>query len=125
MELSQIQIKNPAVGTADLSERAASLRDAAAAQANPDALRSVAQKFEGIFVHQILKQMQETVENASFDPEDNAGKQVHSMYCSFMADAVSQQGGLGMCEQIHEQLVRMNEASQHQPPAGTQLDEQA
>ena len=70
-------------------------------------LEAAAKNFEGIFVHQILKQMQETIENASFDPDDNAGKQVHSMYSSFIADAISQQGGLGMWQDIYEQMAQM------------------
>lgn len=88
-------------------------------------LEAAAKNFEGIFVQQILKQMQETIENASFDPDDNAGKQVHSMYTTFMADAISQQGGFGMWEQIYDQLVQ-TEGLQHEAAAQrSQLDESA
>lgn len=88
-------------------------------------LKATAKHFEGIFIHQILKQMQETIENASFDPEDNAGKQVHSMYSTFMADAISQQGGFGMWEQIYEQLVQTEGLDPETSSLKAQLDESA
>jgi flagellar protein FlgJ len=88
-------------------------------------LRAAAKHFEGIFIHQILKQMQETIENASFDPEDNAGKQVHSMYSTFMADAISQQGGFGMWEQIYDQLLQSQDLGQELESQSGQFDKKA
>ena len=88
-------------------------------------LEAAAKNFEGIFVHQILKQMQETIENASFDPDDNAGKQVHSMYSTFMADAIAQQGGFGMWEQIYDQLLQSERLGKEPVSQTLQLDEKA
>ena len=68
-------------------------------------LKTVAKGFESIFVKQILKQMQETIKNASFDPDDSSNEQVHSLYCTFLADSVSQNGGFGLWEKIYEQMA--------------------
>ena len=68
-------------------------------------LKTVAKGFESIFVKQILKQMQETIKNASFDPDDSSNEQVHSLYCTFLADSVSQNGGFGLWETIYEQMA--------------------
>jgi len=125
MDILQLLSTHPMAQAGNLAEHtvSAQLQNAAdASKADLDELRNVAQKFEGIFVQQILKQMQETIENASFDPEDGAGKQVHGMYCTFMADAISQQGGFGMWEQIYEQLVQMKEGGEGHQAALTQLD---
>ena len=68
-------------------------------------LKMVAKGFESIFVKQILKQMQETIKNASFDPDDSSNEQVHSLYCTFLADSVSQKGGFGLWKKIYEQMA--------------------
>ena len=126
MELSHLLANHPMAQSAELAERTAfaQVKEASTlSKTDLEQLENVAKKFEGIFVQQVMKQMQETIENASFDPEDNAGKQVHGMYCTFMADAVSEQGGFGMWKQIYHQLVQMKEASVDAQAAVSQLDE--
>lgn len=71
-------------------------------------LQAAAKQFEGIFLQQILKQMQETMQEASFDPEDSSNGQVDALYCTFLTDAVSQQGGVGLWEKIYDQMKQMS-----------------
>lgn len=90
-----------------------------------DELKDAAKSFEAVFVKQILKQMQETIENASFDPEDTSNQQVHGMYCTFLSDMIAQKGGFGLWEKIYDQMVSMEKGSvlgQQQMPVGS-LDE--
>ena len=73
--------------------------------AEAEQLKEVAKGFESIFINQILKQMQETIKNASFDPDDSSNEQVHGLYCTFLSDSVSQSGGFGLWETIYEQMA--------------------
>ena len=73
--------------------------------AEAEQLKEVAKGFESIFINQILKQMQDTIKNASFDPDDSSNEQVHGLYCTFLADSVSQSGGFGLWEKIYEQMA--------------------
>lgn len=84
--------------------REAQLRQAVQSCDKDEQLKAAARQFEAVFVNQILKQMQETIQESSFDPEDSSNQQVHGMYCTFMADAVSERGGFGLWETIYEQL---------------------
>ena len=87
-------------------------------------LRSAAQQFETVFLHQILKQMKESVDYASLDEEDESGEQIQSMYWSFMADHLGQQGGLGFWKTIYNDLAAAQGIDPVRYPAqGPGLDE--
>ncbi len=86
-------------------------------------LKMVAKGFESIFINQILKQMQETIKNASFDPDDSSNEQVHSLYCTFLADSVSQSGGFGLWEKIYEQMADAAGLDSGSQTAANQLDQ--
>ena len=86
-------------------------------------LKTVAKGFESIFINQILKQMQETIKNASFDPDDSSNEQVHSLYCTFLADSVSQSGGFGLWEKIYEQMADAAGLNSAPQTAVRQLDQ--
>jgi Rod binding domain-containing protein len=89
-------------------------------------LRSTAQQFETIFLHQILKQMKETVDYGSLDEEDESGEQFQSLYWSFMADNIGSQGGLGFWKTIYNDLATAQGIDPRRFPAeGGQLDERA
>ena len=89
-------------------------------------LRSTAQQFETIFLHQILKQMKESVDYGSFDEEDKSGEQIQSLYWSFMADNIGSQGGLGFWKTIYNDLATAQGIDPRQFPAeGGQLDQRA
>ena len=86
-------------------------------------LKTVAKGFESIFINQILKQMQETIKNSSFDPDDSSNEQVHSLYCTFLADSVSQNGGFGLWEKIYEQMADAAGLDSGSQTAMSQLDQ--
>ncbi|MCD6175886.1 MAG: rod-binding protein [Planctomycetes bacterium] len=86
-------------------------------------LKTVAKGFESIFINQILKQMQETIKNSSFDPDDSSNEQVHSLYCTFLADSVSQNGGFGLWEKIYEQMADAAGLNSGQQTVTNQLDQ--
>lgn len=108
MDIAQL-LSQPVSSGLDAVEaaRESQRRQAAGAVGKNEELKAVAQQFEGIFIQQILKQMQETIQESSFDPEDSSNDQVHSLYCTFLTDAVSERGGLGLWETIYEQMSRM------------------
>jgi Rod binding domain-containing protein len=90
------------------------LQSEAAGAGKPDELKKLedtAKKFEGIFIHQIFKQMKEMTDSAQAEEseeeesDDKSGEQIEDMYCSFMADAVAREGGLGLWKQVYEQLL--------------------
>lgn len=87
-------------------------------------LKSVAQQFETVLLHQVVKQMKETVDYSSLDEEDESGEQINSMYWSFMADAVGQQGGFGLYKAIYQDLATSHGIDVRRFPAdGPALDE--
>jgi Rod binding domain-containing protein len=89
-------------------------------------LRQTARQFETVFLHQILKQMKESVDYASLDEEDESGEQIQSMYWSFMADSVGQQGGLGFWKAIYEDMATAQGIDTRRYPADEcHLDERA
>jgi len=96
-----------------------------AVAAEAEQLKEVAKGFESIFIKQVLKQMQETIKNASFDPDDSSNEQVHGLYCTFLADSVSQSGGFGLWETIYEQMADAAGLNSGSQPAMSQLDRKA
>jgi Rod binding domain-containing protein len=74
--------------------------------------KKVAQDFESIFIHQLLETMKATIPDE--ESEDVAAGQVKSMYWSFMADAISDQGGLGLWKDIYKSMPKDTDASNAQ-----------
>jgi Rod binding domain-containing protein len=73
----------------------------------PQKLEEVARQFEGIFLHQILKQMQSATASLEDESEDPAGEQIKSMYWDFWAETLTQRGGVGLWKSLYRQLSRM------------------
>lgn len=127
MDITEALLTKPVVSMPERASRPA--------PANPDGgeqgqtaeqLRAAARQFETIFLHQILKQMKDSVDYASLDEEDESGEQIQSMYWSFMADSVGQQGGLGFWKAVYEDLASAEGIDTRRYPAdGRPLDEHA
>ncbi len=121
MEISKLLL-NQAVPTPALRSGDPKAADETAKTA--EQLRAAARQFETIFLHQILKQMKETVDYGSLDEEDESGEQFQSLYWSFMADNIGSQGGLGFWKTIYNDLATAQGIDPRQFPAeGGQLDE--
>ncbi|MHC5100343.1 MAG: hypothetical protein ACYSOG_00730 [Planctomycetota bacterium] len=63
------------------------------------------------------------IKNASFDPDDSSNEQVHSLYCTFLADSVSQSGGFGLWETIYEQMADTAGLNSGSQAVANQLDQ--
>jgi len=83
-------------------------------------IENVAKKFEGMLLHEMFKQVKEGLDalNEADDEEegdsDTCGEQYQSLYWSQLADAVSDQGGVGFWKtiygQIHQQVDKVESA---------------
>lgn len=90
-------------------------------------LEDISKKFEGLLLHQMFKQAQQTTDQISDDDgedeessKDAGTEQYQSLFWTEMADVVSQQGGIGLWKTMNRQL--QERASQLNGPAG-KLDE--
>jgi Rod binding domain-containing protein len=64
--------------------------------------KQVARDFESILIHQLLSTMKDTIPES--DLEDSSSGQIKGMYWSFMSQAVSDQGGMGLWKGIYESM---------------------
>ena len=86
--------------------------------------KKVAKDFESILIHQMLNVMKSSIpESEDIDP---SSKQIKSMYWSYMADALSEQGGFGLWEQIYQDMSDSSGVSDMGAEVvGNKLDESA
>ncbi len=68
-----------------------------------------AKDFESLFLHEILKQMQDSIPDSELF-EDSTSGQIDSMFVSFLSQGLSEGGGLGLWRQIYEQMPDGSEA---------------
>jgi|GEM_PF-547507 Rod binding domain-containing protein len=90
-------------------------------------LEDVSKKFEGLLLHQMFKQAQQTTDQISDDngedeesSKDAGTEQYQSLFWTEMADVVSEQGGLGLWKTMYRQF--QDRASELNVPSG-KLDE--
>ena len=84
--------------------------------------KQVARDFESIFIHQLLDKMKDTIPEE--ESEDGASGQIKNMYWSFMAQAVSDKGGLGMWKNIYNNMLKDTDVS-HANQITEKLNEKA
>lgn len=108
MDVSELSLNQPSfIGANDLMS--SGMRTGEAQIDHEDEkLKKVAKDFESVFIHKLLDTMKDTIPES--DLEDSSSKQIKSMYWSFLAQAVADQGGLGLWEQIYEQMPKPNAA---------------
>jgi len=100
MDITELLL-NQAVagGHTGKSAEAGGLRNGADIDFADEKRKKVATDFESVFIHEILKQMEETIPDS--DTADQSSKQVKSMYWSHMAQAIADEGGLGFWKEIY------------------------
>jgi flagellar protein FlgJ len=69
-------------------------------------LRKAAEGFEAIFFRQMLKTMRSTVPEGNMYGSGSTGEMYADMVESSLADAMSQQGRLGIANTLYNQMVR-------------------
>jgi len=119
MDIGNLMSNSPITEMANL-RAAIPNRDTVKAAVDGDEQKKwkIAQRFEAIFIHKMLEQMKSsTLESGLL--EDSSSKQIKGMYWSFMADAVAENGGIGLAEQIYQHTFQDDSAS----PTPEKLDE--
>lgn len=76
-------------------------------------LKKAARDFESVFLHQVMSVMKDTVPNE--DPEDSSSEQIQGMYWSFMAEAVGEEGGIGLWKDLYSTMARQQKAGSIEP----------
>ena len=66
-------------------------------------LKKVAKDFESVFIHELLKRMEDTIPDSGM--EDQSSKQIKGMYWSYMAEAIADRGGFGLWKNIYNSMV--------------------
>jgi Rod binding domain-containing protein len=90
-------------------------------------IQETAKQFEGLLLQQVFKQMKEATSSLEVSEEEDGeesgfSEQIQSMFWMFLADHVSQEGGIGLWKQMAEQWSRRESANNAAKSAG--LDEQ-
>lgn len=71
-------------------------------------LKEVAQKFEAVFVNQMVGSMRKTVSRGGLVPESQAEKVFRGMLDQQHAEKISQSDQLGLSQMIYDHLLRMH-----------------
>ena len=66
--------------------------------------RQVAHDFESVLLSQLFQVMRSSIPES--DLEDNSSEQIKSMYWSFLAQAVADEGGIGLWKTIYGQMPK-------------------
>ncbi len=76
---------------------------------DPDkkALRKACQDFESLLVHQMLKQMRQTLPKSGFLDGGSAEQIYHSMLDGELAKQIAQQKGIGLAPMIYRQMASL------------------
>lgn len=67
-------------------------------------LKKVCQEFEAIFLNQLLKSMRDTVPDSGFFHKGVSFNIIQSMHDEALADEISKSGGIGLAQQLYDQL---------------------
>jgi len=103
MDITELLLNQAAPGGhAGKSAEAGRFRGGADIDLADERCKKVARDFESVFIHEILKSMEETIPDS--DTADQSSKQVKSMYWSHMAQAIADKGGLGFWKDIYEAM---------------------
>jgi len=70
-----------------------------------------AKDFESVFVNKLLDEMRKTVGDWGFE-KDDASKQIDGLFSMFLAQDISNNGGLGLWREIYKSLT---DQEQRQP----------
>ncbi|MBT3199263.1 MAG: hypothetical protein HN350_05045 [Phycisphaerales bacterium] len=78
-------------------------------------MAQAAKDFESVLLNQLMQEMSRTIPDSGFD-NSGATKQIQSMFWSFMAEEVADNGGLGLWRDIQKYCTGPDQGN---PPAPT------
>ena len=76
---------------------------------DPVALKKACQQFEGLFLHQLMKEMRKTVDEGELLHGGNAEKIFMDLKDQAVSDGLAEAGGLGLAEMLYRQLLGPDE----------------
>lgn len=74
------------------------------------AIENAAQKFEAVFISQMLKPMFETIERSEMFSGGHGGKMFRGMMVEEYGEKMAEAGGIGLAEHIKQELIDIQEA---------------
>lgn len=95
--------------------RSASVSVGPASTAAQRQAMQTAKDFESLLVHELLKEMKETIPSES---DDAGGEQIQGMFWSFLSQEISNKGGLGLWKNLYQQMQAHTAA-----PAAAQVEQ--
>lgn len=104
MDISELLLNQAAAdGQVGKVAEAGRFRAGADIDVEDERRKKVARDFESVFIHEILKRMEDTIPKS--DMADQSSEQIKSMYWSYMAQAIADRGGFGLWKNIYEVMV--------------------
>jgi Rod binding domain-containing protein len=93
-----------ALAAANLASPAGRLSSSVSPPANAAQRRlmQATKDFESLLVHELLKEMKQTIPARGED--DAAGEQIQDMFWSYLSQEVSNKGGLGLWKSLYRQM---------------------
>ncbi|MDD4570083.1 MAG: rod-binding protein [Tepidanaerobacteraceae bacterium] len=73
---------------------------------NKQELKSACQQFESIFLNYMLKSMRDTIPDGGLFEKGVTFDIVQSMHDQALAEEISSSGGIGLAQQLYEQLSK-------------------
>lgn len=73
---------------------------------NESELKEVCQQFESIFLNYMLKSMRDTIPDGGMFEKGVTFDIMQSMHDEALAEEISQNGGIGLAQQLYEQLSK-------------------
>lgn len=71
--------------------------------------REVAQGFEEVLLNKVMEGMERTIMKSGLF-EDQTGEQIRGMFWQFMSQAMTKQGGIGLANQVYQDIKRQVES---------------
>lgn len=98
--------------THKLEKKLAEFKSSAQSDGDKTKLREAAQEFEAIFISQMLQPMMNTVETDSLFGGGNSEKVYQSMMVDEVGKAISKNGGIGIADQVYQELLKIQEGNE-------------
>lgn len=86
------------------------IKNSSSEDATDEEMLSACKEFEAYMVEQFLKQAQEIIKSDDSEEEDGYAEYAHDLQAQQYAKAISDQGSLGLAQQLYESMKKQSEA---------------